>query len=111
MNSSNHSSVLSGYLEPDVAVATPCYAVNLILSLPTNGYVLWLILTGAGGTMASEVFALNSAMSEILYCLCAVFVFVHIHFPLPPLRALAAFFSGVIFPGRPLFQCCICFER
>ncbi|XP_014050678.1 P2Y purinoceptor 6-like [Salmo salar] len=111
MDSSNHSSVLSAYLELDFAVTTACYAVNLILSLPTNGYVLWLILTGAGGTVASEFFALNLAVSEILYCLCAVFVFVYIHLPIPPILALITFFSGFMFHGRPLFQCCICFER
>ena len=111
MNSSNHSPVLSAYLELNIAVTTACYAVNLILSLPTNVYVLWLILTGAGGMVASEFFTLNLAVSEILYCLCAVFVFVYIHLPIPPILALFIFFSGFMFHGRPLFQCCICFER
>ena len=111
MNSSNHSTVLSGYLEPVYTLKTACYAVNLILSLPTNVYVLWLILTGAGGTVASEFFALNLAVSEILYCLSSVFIFVYIHLPIPPILAIASFFSGFIFLGRPLFQCCICFER
>jgi hypothetical protein len=73
--------------------------------------VLWLILTGAGGTIASEVFTLNLAVSEILFCLSAVFVFVYMHLPIPPLLAIAGFFSGFIIPGRPLFQFCICFER
>ncbi|XP_064781920.1 P2Y purinoceptor 6-like [Oncorhynchus masou masou] len=111
MNSSNHSSVVSGYLQLDIAVTTACYAVNLILSLPTNVYVLWLILSGAGGTMASEFFTLNLAVSEILFCLSSVFVFVYIHLHIPPLRAIASFINGFIIPGRPLFQCCICFER
>jgi hypothetical protein len=61
--------------------------------------------------MASEFFALNLAVSEILYSLCAVFVFVYIHLPIPPILALLTFFSGFISHGRPLFQCCICFER
>ena len=111
MNSSTNSSVPFHYLEHDAAVTTACYAVKLILSLPTNGYVLCLMLTGARGTMASEFFALNLAVSEILYCLCAVFVFVYIHLPIPPILAIAACFSGFMCLGRPLFQCCICFER
>ena len=30
-------------------------AINCLLSLPSNSYVLWLIVSGAGGTMALEV--------------------------------------------------------
>ncbi|KAK6324612.1 hypothetical protein J4Q44_G00039540 [Coregonus suidteri] len=47
------------------SIGTACYAVNLILSFPTNVYVLWLIVTGAGETMASEFFALN--LAPLLY--------------------------------------------
>eukprot|EP00063_Salmo_salar_P090472 XP_014065307.1 PREDICTED: proteinase-activated receptor 3-like [Salmo salar] len=94
---------------------TASYAINIILGLPANVYILWLILTGAGGTMASEFFALNLTVSEILFCLFnAVRIaelqsdkYVHSNL----VHKAASFSFGLIFSGRPLFQCCICLQR
>ncbi|XP_055770040.1 P2Y purinoceptor 4-like, partial [Salvelinus fontinalis] len=90
---------------------TTTYSINLILGLPTNVYVLWLIVTGAGGTMTSEFFALNLTVCEILYCLSAVLKYLNDYLFDGSLGGGVAFFLGFISTGRPLFQCCICVER
>lgn len=88
------------------------YAINLILGLPTNGYVVWLIVTGAGRAVVSDLYALNMAVSEILYCLSNVlgifekYVSEHV-----VLEKIHYFCYGLINTSRPLFQCCVCVER
>ncbi|XP_029605624.1 P2Y purinoceptor 8 [Salmo trutta] len=91
-------------------------SINLILSLPTNAYVLWLIVSGAGGMMASDFFSLNLAVTDILTCLSSLMFILHNHIlhylqEDGVLWSVAIFFKGFILTGRPLFQCCICVER
>ncbi|XP_064781991.1 hydroxycarboxylic acid receptor 2-like [Oncorhynchus masou masou] len=87
------------------------YSINIILGLPTNVYILWLMVTGAVGTMASDFFALNLTVCEILYCLSAVLNYLNDYLFNDTLGVGVAFFMGFISIGRPLFQCCICVER
>jgi hypothetical protein len=87
------------------------HSINLLLSFPTNVYVLWLIMTRAGGTMTSEFFALNLTMSEIIVSLFDVLSLVSFYLPKVPLWCAAQFFSGFLIGARPLFQCCVCVER
>ena len=54
---------------------TTMASVNLALGLPINSYVLWLILSGAGGTIASQFFSLNLIVSGIISLLFSVFFF------------------------------------
>ena len=86
-------------------------AINCLLSLPSNGYVLWLIVSGAGGTMALEFFTLNLAVSEILYCLFCMLFYINLLNPLAIFKSLLIFGSGLMNASRPLFQCCTCLER
>ncbi|KAF6724607.1 NAD(P)(+)--arginine ADP-ribosyltransferase 1 [Oryzias melastigma] len=94
----------------DATVCMIAVSVNLVLSLPLNGYVMWLILRGVGGTLASDFFPLNLAVSEILFSLCSVFyVF---HFTLKSLFCFEVFMFalGFVFTARPLVQGCISVE-
>ncbi|KAJ8351099.1 hypothetical protein AAFF_G00150980 [Aldrovandia affinis] len=84
---------------------------NILVGLPINVWVLWLIVRGLEGVLASEIFTLNLAALELIYCL---------HLPLALLNYLvlnsilsktSLFFYGLIIFGRPLFQCCTCVER
>ena len=87
------------------------HLINLILSFPTNVYVLWLIVTRAGGTMTSEFFALNLTMSEIIVSLFDVLSLMSFYLPKVSLWSAVQFFSGFLICARPLFQCCVCVER
>lgn len=86
-------------------------AINLILGVPSNGYILWLMLSRAGGVPTLEFFSLNLAMSEMLFGLANLYSFLlPFHCTLNVQRAMA-FFTVFLFIGRPLFQTCICVER
>ncbi|XP_078138761.1 uncharacterized protein LOC144538485 [Centroberyx gerrardi] len=86
-------------------------SANLILGLPLNGYILWLILTKASGTMASEFFSLNLAVAEIFFCLSTILYFLFVQLKSIGCYKAYIFSVGLIYTGRPLFQCCICVER
>ncbi|XP_067106437.1 P2Y purinoceptor 8-like [Osmerus mordax] len=86
-------------------------AINCLLSLPCNGYVLWLIVSGAGGTLALEFFTLNLAVSEILYCLLCMLFYINLLNPLAIFNTLLIFSSVFMNASRPMFQCCTCLER
>ncbi|KAJ8017221.1 hypothetical protein DPEC_G00015550 [Dallia pectoralis] len=86
-------------------------AINFIISLPTNAYTLWLIVNGPAGTKASELFALNMAVSEILNCLCSILAIVNSRIQIAALNLLVTFSFCFMNTGRPLFQCCISMER
>ena len=107
MNSSNPSS-LEDYAKNIMGISI---SINLVVGLPSNGYVLWLIVSGAGGTMALEFFALNLAVSEILFCSSNVLHLVNIYVPSLGLYSFVAFSSGLLTLGRSLFQTFICLER
>ncbi|XP_055772300.1 P2Y purinoceptor 3-like, partial [Salvelinus fontinalis] len=95
-----------------IVLYTAAISINLILGLPTNVYVVWLIVTGAGGTMASDFFSLNLSVSEILYSLSNLMFIVHYNIQENvALWSVGTFFAGFNLFGRPLFQCCICVER
>ncbi|KAK6324490.1 hypothetical protein J4Q44_G00038320 [Coregonus suidteri] len=118
MNTSvaSNSTLLSTFTGQLPSVQNPLFtaaiSINLLLGLPTNVYVLWLIVTGAGGTMASEFFTLNLALSEIFYSLSNLMYIIHDHIQENgALLSVGTFFAGFNLFGRPLFQCCICVER
>ncbi|XP_036790484.1 G-protein coupled receptor 4-like [Oncorhynchus mykiss] len=94
-----------------VHIFTASFSINIILGLPTKVYILWLILTGAGGTMASEFFSLNLTVSEILFCLFNTVSVADLYTQSDFVHKASHFSFGLVFSGRPLFQCCICVER
>ncbi|KAJ8013644.1 hypothetical protein DPEC_G00031950 [Dallia pectoralis] len=109
-SASNSTSVV-GLYQQGVMIITVSYAVNLILTLPANGYVLWIIANGARGTMVAEFFTLNLAVCDILFCLFSVFYAVGISIQIPVVSYLGRFGLGFLCAGRPLFQGCVSVER
>lgn len=107
MTSSSNSSA-DDYLGFNVMYAS-ANCINLILALPTNGYIVWLIATGAPDKMASEFFALNLALSEILFCLGSVLIIIHF-LQSADLGTIAKSVFALNEVGRPLFMCLICVE-
>lgn len=104
MNSSN-ASFLS---DTDILTITAS-TINLVLSLPTNSYIVWLIATRARGMLVAEFFPLNLAVFEILNSLiyvagCLIFIF-------PSMKLISSVPFGFLWSGRPLLQCCICIEQ
>jgi len=87
---------------------------SLVFGLPTHSYVIWLIVTGTGNGVASELFMLNLSVCEMIYCLFAL-IYLHKEISttyqesvsLITLRIL----TGNIITIRPLFQCLMCVER
>ena len=67
MNTSNESSVY--YIGTGEILGITSTSINLVLGVPINSYVLWMISTGVAGPMASEIFALNLSVCEIIFCL------------------------------------------
>ncbi|KAJ8011174.1 hypothetical protein DPEC_G00055430 [Dallia pectoralis] len=86
---------------------------EILLGLPINVYVLWMIVNSAGATVATEIFALNLSVSEIIFCLSAALKMLSIYLPVKSvaLTSVGWFSLGSIFTSRPVFQCCICVER
>lgn len=98
MNSSDPVS----YLIP-AAVAT-----NIVLSLPANGYIAWLIATGPEDTLLREFFPLNLSVYEVLYCFFSLSVPIKRIFP--TLKMPHGMYKYLLWSGRPMLQCCICME-
>lgn len=86
-------------------------AINVVVGLPANIYVLWLIV--AGRAVASEVFALNLAVSEIFFCCSSFYTLFHFSLQMSLVIGvlLLQFFLQLMLISRPLFQTCICLER
>lgn len=84
-------------------------AINVALSLPTNSYILWLIVAGTGDMVVREFFPLNLAVYEILFCLFSTCDLISHLFPTK--AYLTTFASGFLFGGRPILQCSICMEQ
>ncbi|ROJ30589.1 Chemokine XC receptor 1 [Anabarilius grahami] len=88
---------------------TAGWIFSLIVVLPENSYVIWLIVTGAGNGVASEFFSLNLSICEILLCLQSFLSLVARAFR--GVWFFVGFLTGIPITGRPLFQCLICVER
>lgn len=93
---------------PYQTVIVASASVNIILVLPLNVYVMWLILTGA--RLASDLFNLNLAMSDIFFSLSTIWFFVYVGVNCFFCFDVFMFFRGLFFIAHPLFQCCICVE-
>lgn len=87
------------------------YSANLLFGLPTNGYVLWLIVRGRQEKIASDFIPLNQIVVEILLCLTSILYFLDLNLPLNPITQLFFFLSIVFLVMRPLVQSYICLEQ
>lgn len=97
MNSSYHNTLSEAAI-----------TANIVLSLPTNSYIIWLIVTAADDTVVREFFPLNLAVFEILFSLLSISnLFRHL---LPNIH-LSCLLNGFLWGGRPMLQCCICMEQ
>lgn len=92
---------------------TALLGCNLLVGLPANVYVVWQIVCGPGGVVVSELFALNLAILEIIFCISSVYVM--LHFMLRKVVSVGILvlqcFLQLMFISRPVFQSCICLER
>ncbi|XP_067280772.1 chemokine XC receptor 1-like [Pseudorasbora parva] len=85
------------------------FSINVVFGLPTHSYVLWLIVSGTGRRVASEIFMLNLCCCEIF--ICVDFFFFTLSGYIANLLPLALILQGVAMTGRPVFQCLMCVER
>ncbi|KAM7393985.1 hypothetical protein PAMP_020814 [Pampus punctatissimus] len=104
--SSSHTTVVEYYQ----ALSLVTISINIVLSLPLNGYVMWLILTGERGTLTSDIFSLNLAASEFIFSLSGMWYFFYTGLKVHLCFEAYMFFLGLLYTARPLFQCCICVE-
>ncbi len=81
---------------------------NLLFGCPTHSYVLWLIVTGTGRGVASELFMLNLSVCEIGNCLNSLLSLFDYR---PVIKKITECIIGMAITGRPLFQSLICVER
>lgn len=85
-------------------------SINNFLGLPLNCYVVWLMLAGTRETLASDFFSLNLAVSEILFSLSTIWLYMYLQLRTWFCFEAFVFSLGLFFTARPLFQCCICVE-
>ncbi|XP_028821775.1 allatostatin-A receptor-like [Denticeps clupeoides] len=92
-------------------MATTTVGINFLLSFPLNSYVMWLIVSGTGSGVASEIFSLNLAVCEMFFCVGSVLLRSFCFMPSDLLGKVACFVLGAVACARPMFQCCICLEH
>jgi len=83
--------------------------IGLLFGLPTNSYIIWLIITGTGNGVSSEFFNLNLSVCELGVCLTGLINI--LSFSFVSLSTFKYFFLGFVITGRPVFQCLMCVER
>ncbi|XP_060882721.1 proteinase-activated receptor 3-like [Labrus mixtus] len=108
MNTSSVENVTSSF--PASTFSLSSMSINMILGLPLNGYVIWLILGAPRETMASDLFSLNLAMSELFFTLSGIWIWIVMKFNSLFFQSVFHFSLGLLYTARPLFQCCICVE-
>ncbi|XP_051532919.1 hydroxycarboxylic acid receptor 2-like [Myxocyprinus asiaticus] len=85
------------------------FIIIFLFGLPSNSYIVWLIVTGRESGVASGFFNLNLSVCEIGCCMIAFFYLLSNLFL--SLKAITSFLQGLTITGRPLFQCLIFVER
>lgn len=116
MAEENTANVLANHTNPAhqtiFALTIVSAVVNLLISLPLNSYVVWLITTEVRARgVYTEFFALHLALSDILFCFSSPLIPVVTHSGHVPLLQAQGFFAGFLTTARPLFQTSICVER
>ncbi|XP_056587674.1 G-protein coupled receptor 4-like [Triplophysa dalaica] len=85
------------------------YSFGLLFGLPTQFYVVWLIVKESGTILPSEFFSLNLSVCEIVNFLNCLLFMLSVLFS--SFIKIAHSLSGLGITGRPLFECLICVER
>lgn len=103
------------------AISSIFLLINFVVGLPANLWVIWLICNGTREQLASEMQHLTLAVSELTYCLSLPVELLYLYAsedtakwifqPRQPLYVLLVMQNGLVWVGRPLFQCLICVER
>ena len=86
----------------------------MVVGLPANLWVMWLITHGTKDSLAAELFHLNRAICETLFLLGSPLQLYCVFDPAgsgPAVQILVIELFALIWFGRPLFQCSICLER
>ncbi|XP_056587667.1 chemokine XC receptor 1-like [Triplophysa dalaica] len=113
-NSTVNSTTSKGLLESNdvmLRLQMSLYSINVLFSLPTHSFIIWLIITGTGSGIASDFFILNLSVCEIGYCLNNVIALFDYSLWFSNFSGLIYFLSGLGITGRPVFQCLMCVER
>lgn len=84
-------------------------ATNIVFSLSSNSYIVWLIASGPKGKLLREFFQLNLSVFEVLYSTICISFFAKFFNPM--LYLPNGLFNSLVWSGRPLLQCCICLEH
>lgn len=82
--------------------------LNIVLGVPLNLYVIMLITTR--GTLVSDFFSLNLALSEIVYAMFLLFYMLFIILKSFAFLQVFMFSAGFMYVARPFFQCFICVD-
>ncbi|KAK6471564.1 chemokine XC receptor 1-like isoform X5 [Huso huso] len=86
--------------------------LTAILGLPANVAVLWILLRKQITLSSSEVFIMNMAVMDALFCLNAPLDISNYYFlGNPIIYSVTHFVYHFNRIGGPLFLCCICVER
>ena len=86
----------------------------MVVCLPANLWVMWLITHGTKDSLAAELFHLNMAICETIFMLEIPIQLYCLFEPEgsgPVVQILVIEFFVFLWFGRPLFQCSICVER
>lgn len=82
---------------------------NVVISLPSNSYIVWLIASGPKGKLLREFFQLNLSLFEVFYCFVCISFFAK--YSNATLHLPKGLYHTLFWSGRPLLQCCICLEH
>ncbi|KAM9447665.1 chemokine XC receptor 1-like [Salvelinus alpinus] len=112
----NHTTMSQWYKCWEWPTGLPFYlgveVFNCLLGLVTNSWYLWLVAGGPLVQVIKEIFALNLAIMELLYCLISpLTVFNTLFIKSQTIFQFSGYAIGLVSTGRPLLQCFICVER
>ncbi|ROL50003.1 SCAN domain-containing protein 3 [Anabarilius grahami] len=108
-NSSDHFFFNTTEEEIGFNMFSTVHCITVLLGLPVNTYVIWLVVTGTGNGIAAEFFTLNLSICEMFFCMESLLIILSYKFDI--LWTAVYFLDGVATTSRPLFQCLICVER
>ncbi|XP_066503137.1 C-C chemokine receptor type 4-like [Hoplias malabaricus] len=111
LNSTNVPDANGGFDLAGTVLILFLHAINLLVGLPLNSYVIILLFPGRGALDASKVFNLNQAFAELVLVILGPFQSMCIvDFNLCLFKPLG-FLLGLSVMSRCVFQCCVCVER
>lgn len=94
------------------SVRLPLEILTLVVGLPTNLALLWLLVRGEKALSPSEVSGLNLAVLNILYCVSLpLYVYLSLSQPTGMLLIVSEAISVFNIIGCPLFLTSMCVER